>query len=127
MSEIRFDERVILVTGAGCGLGKSHALEFARRGGKVVVNDLGGAVDGSGSGASAADLVVQEVEAAGGTARGGLLAQQACPWGAHYLPVPQKENGALVSLLEEMGVLEGVDVLGQPQGCLLYTSPSPRD
>jgi len=68
MSEIRFDERVIIVTGAGSGLGKSHALEFARRGGKVVVNDLGGAVDGTGSGASAADLVVQEIEAAGGTA-----------------------------------------------------------
>jgi NAD(P)-dependent dehydrogenase (short-subunit alcohol dehydrogenase family) len=68
MSEIRFDERVIIVTGAGSGLGKSHALEFARRGGKVVVNDLGGAVDGTGSGAAAADLVVQEIEAAGGTA-----------------------------------------------------------
>jgi len=68
MSEIRFDERVIIVTGAGSGLGKSHALEFARRGGKVVVNDLGGAVDGTGSGVAAADLVVQEIEAAGGTA-----------------------------------------------------------
>jgi NAD(P)-dependent dehydrogenase (short-subunit alcohol dehydrogenase family) len=68
MSEIRFDDRVIIVTGAGSGLGKSHALDFARRGGKVVVNDLGGSVDGTGSGASAADLVVTEIEAAGGTA-----------------------------------------------------------
>ena len=68
MSEIRFDDRVIIVTGAGSGLGKSHALDFARRGGKVVVNDLGGSVDGTGSGASAADLVVKEIEAAGGTA-----------------------------------------------------------
>jgi NAD(P)-dependent dehydrogenase (short-subunit alcohol dehydrogenase family) len=68
MSEIRFDDRVIIVTGAGSGLGKSHALEFARRGGKVVVNDLGGSVDGTGSGAAAADLVVKEIEAAGGTA-----------------------------------------------------------
>jgi NAD(P)-dependent dehydrogenase (short-subunit alcohol dehydrogenase family) len=68
MSEIRFDDRVAIITGAGGGLGKSHALEFARRGAQVVVNDLGGAVDGTGSGSSAADLVVQEIEAAGGKA-----------------------------------------------------------
>jgi len=68
MSEIRFDGRVAIVTGSGGGLGKCHALEFAKRGASVVVNDLGGAVDGSGSGSSAADLVVKEIEAAGGTA-----------------------------------------------------------
>jgi NAD(P)-dependent dehydrogenase (short-subunit alcohol dehydrogenase family) len=68
MDDIRFDDRVCIVTGAGSGLGKSHALEFARRGGKVVVNDLGGSVDGSGAGQAAADLVVKEIEAAGGTA-----------------------------------------------------------
>ena len=68
MSDLGFEGRVIIVTGAGSGLGKSHAMEFARRGGQVVVNDLGGAVDGSGSGSAAADLVVKEIEAAGGTA-----------------------------------------------------------
>jgi NAD(P)-dependent dehydrogenase (short-subunit alcohol dehydrogenase family) len=68
MSNLGFEGRVIIVTGAGSGLGKSHAMEFARRGGQVVVNDLGGAVDGSGSGSAAADLVVKEIEAAGGTA-----------------------------------------------------------
>jgi len=68
MSEIRFDDRVIVVTGAGSGLGKCHALDFAKRGGKVVVNDLGGAVDGSGSDSAAADIVVKEIEEAGGTA-----------------------------------------------------------
>jgi NAD(P)-dependent dehydrogenase (short-subunit alcohol dehydrogenase family) len=68
MSDLGFEGRVIIVTGAGSGLGKSHAIEFARRGGQVVVNDLGGAVDGSGSGSAAADLVVKEIEAAGGTA-----------------------------------------------------------
>ncbi len=68
MSEIRFDDRVAIVTGAGGGLGRSHAIEFAKRGAKVVVNDLGGAVDGSGSGTAAADLVVKEIEQAGGTA-----------------------------------------------------------
>ncbi|MCP4039737.1 MAG: SDR family oxidoreductase [bacterium] len=68
MSEVRFDGRVAIITGAGGGLGKSHALELAKRGAQVVVNDLGGAMDGSGSGSAAADVVVKEIEEAGGTA-----------------------------------------------------------
>src|SRR5262249_44601701 len=55
-------------TGAGGGLGRAHALEFARRGAKVVVNDLGGAVDGTGGSSEAAQKVVGEIKAAGGTA-----------------------------------------------------------
>ena len=53
-----FTDKVVIVTGAGGGLGKSHALEFARRGAKVVVNDLGGAMDGSGGSSDAAEAVV---------------------------------------------------------------------
>ncbi len=68
MSEIRFDDRVAVITGAGGGLGKTYALEFAKRGGKVVVNDLGGSADGSGAGSSMADQVVKEISEAGGTA-----------------------------------------------------------
>jgi len=65
---IDFTGRVAIVTGAGGGLGRQHALALARRGAKVVVNDLGGAVDGSGGSASAAERVVQEIRAAGGQA-----------------------------------------------------------
>ena len=65
---IRFDGRVAIVTGAGHGLGKSYALELGARGAKVVVNDLGGAIDGSGGSQTPADQVVEEIRAAGGEA-----------------------------------------------------------
>lgn len=68
MSEVRFDDRVAVITGAGGGLGRTYALELARRGAQVVVNDLGGATDGTGGATSAADAVVKEIEGAGGTA-----------------------------------------------------------
>jgi NAD(P)-dependent dehydrogenase (short-subunit alcohol dehydrogenase family) len=65
---MRFDGRVCVITGAGGGLGRSHALELARRGASVVVNDLGRALDGSGASSSAAQRVVDEIRAAGGRA-----------------------------------------------------------
>ncbi len=85
MSEtVSFDGRVAVVTGAGGGLGRTYALELARRGARVVVNDLGGAVDGSGSSESAADQVVAEIEAAGGEAI------------ANYDSVSTEEGGAAI-------------------------------
>ena len=65
---IRFDGRVAIVTGAGNGLGRAHALELARRGAKVVVNDFGGARDGTGGSLSPAETVVEEIRAARGEA-----------------------------------------------------------
>jgi len=69
IGEITFEDRVAIITGAGGGLGKAYALELAKRGAKVVVNDLGGSTDGSGEGSSSpADEVVNEIKAQGGEA-----------------------------------------------------------
>ena len=68
MSDIRFDDKVVIVTGAGGGIGRAHALLFAKHGAKVVVNDLGGSTQGEGSNSDAALKVVEEIKAAGGTA-----------------------------------------------------------
>lgn len=68
MAQIDYDGRVAIVTGAGGGLGRSHALLLASRGAKVVVNDLGGSRDGSGGGSEMADAVVTEIVDAGGEA-----------------------------------------------------------
>ncbi|MBW2272749.1 MAG: SDR family oxidoreductase [Deltaproteobacteria bacterium] len=83
MSEISFQDRVAIITGAGGGLGKTYALEFARRGASVVVNDLGGSADGTGA-SKAADEVVKEISEAGGKAV------------ANYDSVATPEGGAAI-------------------------------
>jgi NAD(P)-dependent dehydrogenase (short-subunit alcohol dehydrogenase family) len=102
---ITFDGRIAIVTGAGGGLGREYALELGRRGAMVVVNDLGGAVDGSGSSQSAADLVVDEINEAGGDAV------------ASYDSVATREGGAAIvqAALDSFG---GVDIVINNAGIL---------
>jgi len=93
---ISFDGRVAVVTGAGGGLGREYALELARRGARVVVNDLGGAVDGTGSSTAAADVVVDEIRGNGG---------EAVP---NYDSVSTREGGASIidCALETFGTVD---------------------
>ena len=101
---ISFENRVAIVTGAGGGLGRTYALELARRGAKVVVNDLGGSRDGTGH-SDAALKVVEEIEAAGGTAmsNGGNVAEFAQ---MEELVAKAKENwGGVHVLINNAGIL----------------------
>ena len=68
MTDVRYDNRVVVITGAGNGLGRTYALEMGKRGAKVVVNDLGGSAFGDGSDRAAADVVVEEIKGNGGEA-----------------------------------------------------------
>jgi NAD(P)-dependent dehydrogenase (short-subunit alcohol dehydrogenase family) len=103
--DIRFDGRVAIVTGAGGGLGRQHALELARRGAKVVVNDLGGAVDGSGGSSEAADKVVAEIASAGGEAiaDGGSVADDA--GAANLVKAAMAAYGRIDILIANAGIL----------------------
>ncbi len=101
---IRFDDRVAIVTGAGGGLGRAYALELARRGAKVVVNDLGGARDGTGH-SDAAAKVVEEIEAAGGeaVANGGSVTDYAQM--AEMVVRAKERWGGVHILINNAGVL----------------------
>ncbi len=102
---IRFDGKVAIVTGAGGGVGRAHALELARRGAKVVVNDLGGAIDGSGGSSAAADAVVAEIKAAGGDAiaNGASVSDDAGV--AHLVKQTMEAFGRIDILVANAGIL----------------------
>ena len=98
MSDISFEDRTVIVTGAGNGLGKAYAIDLGNRGAKVVVNDLGGAVDGSGSGNTPADEVVNEIISNGGEAV------------ANYDSVATKDGGESIvqSAIDNFGTVDAV-------------------
>lgn len=105
MSNIQFDDRVAIVTGAGGGLGKGYALELARRGAKVVVNDLGGSPSGEGASASAAQKVVEEIRAAGGEAVASTESVATRAGGAAIIQTALDTWGKLDILISNAGFL----------------------
>ena len=105
MSDITFDNRVAVVTGAGGGLGRTYALEFARRGARVVVNDLGGSVDGSGGSAMAADAVVAEIGASGGEAVANYDSVSTPAGGANIVQTAIDAFGQVDILVNNAGIL----------------------
>src|SRR4051794_4655591 len=96
--EISFSGRVAVVTGAGRGLGKAYAVELARRGAKVVVNDAGTEQDGSGGSASVAEIVAKEIAAAGGEAVGNT----------EPIGTPEAGAGVVETALEAFGRVDVV-------------------
>ncbi|KAI0852995.1 NAD(P)-binding protein [Daldinia vernicosa] len=104
-SELRFDDQVVVVTGAGGGLGKTYATFFASRGAKVVVNDLGGSFKGDGNSTKAADVVVDEIKAAGGQA---VANYDSVENGEKIIETAIKAFGRIDILLNNAGILRDV-------------------
>jgi len=109
MADLGFDGKVAIITGAGGGLGRSHALDLAKRGALVLVNDLGGATDGTGSSETAAQKVVDEIKAAGGEAV------------ANYDSVATPEGGAAI-VKQAVDTWGRVDIIINNAGILRDTS-----
>ncbi|KAJ5659249.1 Peroxisomal hydratase-dehydrogenase-epimerase [Penicillium longicatenatum] len=105
MSELRFDNQTVVVTGAGGGLGKAYALFFASRGANVVVNDLGGSHHGEGKSSKAADVVVEEIRAAGGKA---VANYNSVEDGAAIIDTAIKNFGRIDVLINNAGILRDV-------------------
>jgi len=120
MSELRFDGKVAVVTGAGNGLGKAYALLLASRGAKVVVNDLGGSTHGEGASNKAADLVVDEIKAAGGEATANY---DSVEFGDKIVQTAVDAYGRVDILINNAGILRDVAFhkMSQKDWDLIYT------
>jgi NAD(P)-dependent dehydrogenase (short-subunit alcohol dehydrogenase family) len=111
MSEITFDGRVAIITGAGAGLGKTYAIELGRRGAKVVVNDLGGARDGTGSGHAAADQVVDEIKKAGGEAVPNYDSVASIEGGENIVKTAVESFGKVDIVINNAGILRDKSIM----------------
>lgn len=111
MDTIRFDDRVVVITGAGSGLGRIYALEFAKRGAKVVVNDLGGTRDGSGESTTAADAVVAEIKEAGGKAVASYDSVSTIEGGQSIVKTAVDTFGKVDVLVNNAGILRDKSIL----------------
>ncbi|PSS25549.1 hypothetical protein M430DRAFT_16265 [Amorphotheca resinae ATCC 22711] len=105
MSELRYDGQVVVVTGAGGGLGKAYCLFFASRGASVVVNDLGGSFKGEGTSTKAADVVVDEIKAAGGKA---VANYDSVENGDRIIETAIKNYGRIDILINNAGILRDI-------------------
>ena len=102
---LRYDGQVVVVTGAGGGLGKAYALFFASRGAKVVINDLGGSFKGEGGNSKAADVVVNEIKAAGGEA---VANYDSVENGDKIIETAIKAYGRIDILINNAGILRDI-------------------
>jgi NAD(P)-dependent dehydrogenase (short-subunit alcohol dehydrogenase family) len=105
---LRFDNKVVIVTGAGNGLGKIYALFFASRGAKVVVNDLGTSHTGSGASEGAAQLVVNEIKAAGGQA---VANTDSVEFGEKIVKTAMDTYGRVDVIINNAGILRDVSMV----------------
>jgi NAD(P)-dependent dehydrogenase (short-subunit alcohol dehydrogenase family) len=105
MADLGFDGKVAIITGAGGGLGRQHALELAKRGALVVVNDLGGASDGTGSSETAAQKVVDEIKAAGGDAVANYDSVATPEGGANIVKTAVDTFGSVHIIINNAGIL----------------------
>lgn len=104
-AEMRFDGKVAVVTGAGGGVGRQYALELARRGARVVVNDLGGSTDGTGSSDSAASRVADEIKFAGGEAAPSFDSVATFEGGQRIIDTALEQFGGCDILIANAGIL----------------------
>jgi 3-hydroxyacyl-CoA dehydrogenase/3a,7a,12a-trihydroxy-5b-cholest-24-enoyl-CoA hydratase len=115
MADVRLDGRVALVTGSGGGLGRSHALAFAARGAKVVINDLGGSFKGEGADKSAADKVVDEIKAMGGDAIANYDSVSTPEGASGMVKAAVDKWGKIDIVVNNAGILRDVSLLKMTQ------------
>ncbi|WP_268978731.1 SDR family NAD(P)-dependent oxidoreductase [Streptomyces ureilyticus] len=128
MSQITFTDRVVAITGAGRGLGREHALDFARRGAAVLVNDLGGTGFEAGASNSAADEVVAEIRAAGGRAVANYDSVSTRSGGQAIIECAMDNFGRIDAVVNNAGFLRNkvFEDLGTPSSTTSSTCTSRR-